>query len=555
MKSYLIICILFLFSLFSSSSFASQSVTCGCYTGSIADNIDVTACNIYPNVACRDQAVSDAYPSTWPYYCTAPGTLSRFCYDFLTNGAYPAGLYVYCPDDCIDLDNDCQCDPADCSDEEAEAAAQCTDGVYQITDAEQCTWACCDVAAATAACGETQTVTWGADCTYTCTDPDAACAEQVKDAAEAACGDGTNGTGGYYVSSDPCGYQCKTCTDLQKECYEGCAGGNAIHSCSSSNGVYGNSCVCPDDDYNPPGDDSGDGGTTPPAPDKDNPDPPNPDDPYIPKTCDDAQAKCNPACSFVCNESNPASSACDCSTNPDPNPDDTPDPTDPEDTNKWLEGIKGQLDEANGWLEKIADNTDTSLDLDKDRNDDLDNIAENTRRSVDNQGKLLESLEQGNKLTNAQNKVFGEMNSKLSEIKDDSHEVKVDVSEIKTGLSDAHMTAEVDDVPGLSGDEVTGDGYTTAANPSETTLLPSSESLDTHFGNVDTTETAPYITDAIDRLSHIGVELSAVDCSYIIPLQGLDDIHLNFCPYADYFSKIGSLLVMLVALRELLTLY
>jgi len=481
--------------------------------------------------------------NTWPTYL--------FCTRCQTATAI---LEAQCGSDNIVWTDPASCTgECDCSDAEDDAVAECGQGNYQM--GEDCSYTCnpsCvdEQAAAAAECGEGN-YTIDDQCVWQCKDPDADCAEQVKSEAEAACGDGTNGTGGYYVTTDPCGYQCKTCDDLATECNEGCSGGNAISSCSSDeNGtVTGNDCVCPDD-YIPTGD-----GTDPSAPDPNDPDPENPDDPYIPKTCSDAQAKCNSACSFVCNESNPSASSCDCSTGTDPDPDDTPDPNDPEDTNKWLDGIKGQLEEANGWLEKIADNSDTSLDLDKDRNDDLDNIAENMRRSVDNQADLQGSLEKGNALTEAQNKVFGEMNSKLGKVDDNLSEMKVDTSDIKTGLEGAKMTSNVDDVPALEGDEVTGLGYTTAANPSESTVMPSSESMDSYFGTVDTTETAPYIQDAVGRLSHIGVELVSQECFYTIPLQGLSDVHLNFCPYATYFSQIGSLLVMLVALYELLSLY
>ncbi|MCI5157465.1 MAG: hypothetical protein D3906_03330, partial [Candidatus Electrothrix sp. AUS1_2] len=319
------------------------------------------------------------------YHCTCPDYAGESGYDFETCSV-PDGS-----DPCMD-----------------QAISECGDLEYVVWDnVTTCSYHCdqgeCEdeYLAAKQEC-DSPTLIDGNTCEYSCD-----CQDQ-KPAAQSEC------PYGYYMNYDTCTFACKCCDDLATECLQYCGSSDnisvfdcsdhtdAVGTCSIDSIIPCNCIVPPVDDTDPPSDPE-------PDPDDNSDDPgdgktPDPDDdPDNRKTCTELYDACPSSCQFTCETDFDTGYAkyhnCDCNDDPaDPGPDGVPGTEDDGSTgsaddgaNGWLKQIEENGDktasgiaEANGWLKAIKHNTDELLE-------DTDNIAENTRLSLENDKKYFSS--------------------------------------------------------------------------------------------------------------------------------------------------------------------
>lgn len=292
-------------------------------------------------------------------------------------------------------------------------------------------------------------------------------------------------------------------------------------------GVDYSGCECkvpPPDDTDPPGDSNNN--------DPDDDDPGEPDDESCP-SCGDYQSRCSSECNFSCasdSEGCAISIDCDCSgVNPDPEPDDprdpndpadnppSDDPSDPEDGNGWLESIKENTDilveqgrEANGWLEGIKHNSDDQLQVSNDQlavqkemEEDLDQIKKNTKTVADNSKKLYGT--------------------------------------VGTSVGDSDYSID---------SEATGYG----SSPTDDDL-PTAEDLNTSFGTfTPSTETPGYISTLETSLDALKPSFTSSVCTFDVSFYYSSSLFtidyqdtFSLCEYEIYFNMIGNLLIGLAA--------
>lgn len=338
--------------------------------------------------------------------------------------------------------------------------------------------------------------------------------------------------------TDPatCAYRCRTCATEKDRLYAKCNGNYTLLACGETS--LGNG-YCLDDL-------SGTGKPTVPS------DPPKGPgvDPYLPKTCAEYRASCNPSCNFVCSESDPRNHTCDC-TAADPEPSDpkepAPDPADPNSERGWEEAIKENSDsnvEQNediiGWLEGIKNNSDIANSLAHESNQYLENIAENNRRTVDNLDAINNNMQTS----------MGEIKNSVDGIKGSVDGVKGAVDELGESLSNVAISMGGGDLASAGslgdGGEITGAGYGSAPVDGD---LPSPAATKTAFGTLELRpDEEGYRSSIGGMLSGFDIDLSGATCHYEIPLERLNyTIDLDFCPYQQYFELVGYFLVALTS--------
>lgn len=457
-----------------------------------------------------------------------------------------------CPDyageDNYDFET-CTASEGDCDDEAAAAATECGSLEQVVWDnVETCQYHCdqgdCEdeYQAAKQEC-DTPRLIDSLTCEYSCD------CESARSEAEQTCIEG------YFLNTNTCEYTCKCCDDKFNDCVQECGGSDNVefYTCEDDTSSGGQcvvslyTCKCKAPPIDDPEPDPDDGNNNPDQPDDGHaPDPD--DDPDNNKDCDDYAADCGEPCTFSCSEDASGvvtSHSCDCSADPaDPGPDGQSGTGDDgeagsadDGANGWLKEIEENTDriadnteDANGWLKAIKKNTDEILE-------DTDNIAENVRRSMENDEKYFSSDGRSVFKDSEGKSVFVDSDG-------DSYLKKLTgTTTVETGASAENENYEVD---------FSGHGST----PDESDL-PTDEELNSSFGTFTPAEEPAFIAETKTALESLQPTLVSPVCQINWNIQQGNFSYVdtwNFCQYESYLNLLGMVLVAMAAFYELYSL-